>query len=97
MNTDILEKASEVASILKLISHEGRLKTLCFLIDGKKSVSELQEYTSLSQSQISQYLKAFELNNIVISSTKGKWHYYKICSAEMVKLLKSLQKIYCSN
>ena len=96
MNTEILEKAPIVANILKTLSHEGRLKILCFLIDGEKSVSELETLTQLSQSQLSQYLKKFESMDFVKVRKEGKWSLYSIKSKQLIDLMKSLQRIYCS-
>jgi len=92
----ILQNTPFVANLLKTIAHEGRLKILCFLMDGSKSVSELEELTEISQSQLSQYLKKFENMKLVSSSKDGKWTYYEINSQELVELLKTLQKLYCS-
>lgn len=91
----MLEKAPEVAEKLKLLSHEGRLKILCFLSEGELNVSQLQELTELSQSQISQYLKQFELAGVVEHRKEGKWVWYQIVSTEFLKLIQSLQNIFC--
>lgn len=91
----ILKKAPQVAEILKLMAHEGRLKILCFLSEKELTVSDLEELTDLSQSQISQYLKKFEALKIVTARKEGKWSYYQISSPEIHKLLKSMYEIFC--
>lgn len=96
MKDKILQKAPYVAEILKVLAHEGRLRILCFLMDGPKTVSELEELTELSQSQLSQYLRKFEHNDLVTSNKDGKWTYYQVKSEELVELLMTLQKLYCS-
>ncbi len=92
----VLKKAPIVAENLKLLAHEGRLKILCFLCDGEKSVSKLEELTQLSQSQISQYLKKFEDKKIVKIRKDGKWSYYHICDQKIYSLIQSLHDIYCN-
>ncbi|EQC51664.1 helix-turn-helix transcriptional regulator [Bacteriovorax sp. DB6_IX] len=96
MKDKILENAPIVANILKGLSHEGRLRILCFLMDGPKSVTELETLTNLSQSQISQYLKKFEQMDFVSVQKQGKWSYYQVSSPELIELLQTLQKLYCS-
>ncbi len=93
----MLEKAVEVAGILKLLAHEGRLKVLCFLSEGEMNVSQLCELTELSQSYVSQTLKQFEMAGLVSSRKEGKWVWYHIISDEILELIQSLQNIYCEN
>lgn len=94
---DMLKKAAEAAQFLKLFAHEGRLKILCFLSDNEMSVSELQEATEVSQSQLSQFLKQFELSGIVSSRKEGKWVKYSLASGQTKELIESLQNIFCKN
>ena len=95
MYSNFEQNAHEVSTYLKLLSHEGRLKLICLLLDGEKNVSELIRLSSMSQSQISQYLKQFEISGIVESQKDGKWTNYKIKSKTTIKLLKSLNNIFC--
>lgn len=94
---DMLKSAGEAAQFLKLFAHEGRLKILCFLSDQEMNVSELQEVTELSQSQLSQFLKQFELSGIVTSRKEGKWVWYRLASGQTKELIESLQRIFCKN
>lgn len=93
----MLEKSAEAAQFLKLFAHEGRLRILCFLSEEEMNVSQLQEATELSQSQISQFLKQFEMAGVVTSRREGKWVWYGLSPGEPSELIKSLQTIFCGN
>lgn len=93
---NIIEKSQDVANVLKLLSHPLRLRIVCFLSEGKKTVGTLEELCSCSQSQMSQYLKALERENILTKEKDGKFVYYKLSSPEIKKLIKSMYKIFCS-
>ena len=92
----VLKKAPIVAKNLKLLAHEGRLKILCFLSQAPKNVSELEVLTGMAQSQISQYLKVFEREDIVKVIKNGKWSYYEIKDKKIKDLINSLHEIYCT-
>lgn len=55
MYIDIQQKAKEVSEFMKIISHEKRLLILCLLVDGEKSINELQKVLDISQSLVSQF------------------------------------------
>ena len=57
MDLSVLEANSAKASqLLRVLSNEKRLMILCNLLDGEKSVQQLQEATGLGQSTVSQQL-----------------------------------------
>lgn len=87
---------SNVAAILKAISHPQRLMLLCHLADGEKTVGQLEELCGGSQSAISQFLKIMKLEEMLISEKRGLFVYYRIHDPKVKKLVFSLYKIFCS-
>lgn len=88
-------KCKSVAAILKAISHPQRLMILCHLVDGEKSVGELEKLCGGSQSSISQFLKLMKLEDMLISEKRGLFVYYRIHDPQVKKLIFSLYKIFC--
>ena len=98
MNIDVSKLAQQcdsVAHLLKAIAHPQRLKILCLLVEGEQTVSQIEAYCGASQSSVSQYLGKMKVEGLLKSRRKGQKIYYTIESAELLKLIKSLQKIYC--
>lgn len=89
------EKCVEVAGIFKHFSHPQRLMLLCHLSEGEKHVGELQELTGLSQSQTSQFLKRMQLEGLLRARKESNFAYYSIKDKNILKLIKSMQKIFC--
>ncbi len=57
MNIDELsETADQASDLLRIMSNQKRLLILCKLVEGEKSVSQLQDETGLGQSTVSQQL-----------------------------------------
>jgi DNA-binding transcriptional ArsR family regulator len=89
------EKCVEASSLLKHFAHPQRLLILCFLSDGEKQVSDIQEAVGLSQSQTSQFLKRMQHEGLLALRREKNYSFYSIANTQVVKLLKSMQKIFC--
>ena len=89
------ENCLYVAEILKTLSHPGRLMILCVLSDGEKSVSQLEELCGIGQSQVSQFLKRMQYENIVKSRKDGKYVLYSIIDQKVIRLIDQFSTIFC--
>lgn len=96
LNTQAMnEKCREVADLLKSLAHPQRLMITCHLAESERTVSELQELCQISQSQLSQFLGRLSREGIIESRREGQFSYYSIKSDEVLKMLSSMQKIFC--
>jgi DNA-binding transcriptional ArsR family regulator len=90
----LASQCEPVAGILKTIAHPMRLKMLCILAEGEKSVSEIEQYCGASQSLVSQYLGKMKAEGLLSSRRSGQQVLYKIDSLDLLKLMKAMQKIF---
>ena len=65
------------------------------LLDGEKSVTELQKLTGLSQSQLSQFLSRMKLEKLVTCERRGRFQFYAAADERVVGLIRALQSLYC--
>lgn len=91
----MLAQAGPVTDLLKAMSHESRLLILCLLLDGEKSVSEIEETINLAQATVSQHLARLRLKNIIESRRDGRQIYYRLIDAKVATLMDTLHKLYC--
>lgn len=89
------EKCVEVSSLLKHFSHPQRLLILCYLSDGEKQVSDIHEAVNLSQSQTSQFLIRMTNEGLLGVRREKNYSFYYVENPDVIKLLKSMQKIFC--
>jgi DNA-binding transcriptional ArsR family regulator len=94
-SAELNQKCTEVADILKALSNPDRLKLMCALWDGEKTVGELEAYAAISQSMVSQFLNRLRLEGIVASRKEGSFVYYKIVDERVKRLIASLYVIFC--
>lgn len=92
----VLEKAPEIAVILRTLGNEARLIILCHLSDGEKSVSELEALSGLKQSHLSNNLKQLEGMRFLSKRAQGTMRLYSVSDDKLKKLLGHLKNLYCT-
>ncbi len=85
---------SMASQLFKTLSNPLRLKILCNLSGGERSVGELEELCECSQSQISQFLKRMEYEDLVDKRRDGKYIFYRIKDERLFVLFETLSKIF---
>ncbi len=88
--------AGKASEFLKTLSHEARLRILCLLLDGEKSVNELGARLNMRQAAVSQQLQRLRAEQLVATRRQGKEIFYTISSAEVLKIMEVLEEIYCA-
>ncbi|PIQ43137.1 MAG: transcriptional regulator [Gammaproteobacteria bacterium CG11_big_fil_rev_8_21_14_0_20_46_22] len=93
---DSLQKnAQKAAAFLKLLAHPERLITLCQLVSGEKSVSELLASTKLSPSAFSQHLAKLREEGLVVARKEAQQAYYSLCGKEVEAILNVMHEYFC--
>jgi ArsR family transcriptional regulator len=85
----------DVSQLLRALGHPQRLMLLAYLTDGEKNVTELVDLCDISQSQLSQFLTRMKSEGLLTSRRDGVFQYYSIQDSRVVKLIKSLNDIFC--
>ncbi len=92
---DLEQKAIEVAHILKLLAHPKRFLILCKLREWPKTVSDLEKYCTIGQSQLSQFLGKMKDEGILDSEKNGQFVSYSIRDPRILEMVNAMQKIFC--
>lgn len=92
---DMVHQAGRAAKLLKVMSNERRLMILCHLLEGEKSVGELERLVGLRQSPLSQHLALLREAGIVATRRNAQTIYYSLAAAEPRQLLQTLHELYC--
>ena len=91
----MLANARQASEFLKALSHEVRLLILCFLIDGEKSVSEIEKMLKLRQPAVSQQLARLRADGLVEARRNGKNIYYSLARTEVRHVIGALHDAFC--
>ncbi len=92
----IKKSCEAVCLILKSLSHPLRLIILGHLLEGPKTVGELVDLCSASQSQMSQFLIRMKFEGLISSEKQGKYQVYSLADKRLIQLMKTIQSEYCS-
>jgi DNA-binding transcriptional ArsR family regulator len=89
------DAAESACALLKTLGNRDRLLLLCQMIDGEKSVSELEELLDIHQPTLSQQLGVLRTEGVVDTRRDGKRIYYRVASNETLVLLNTIYGIFC--
>jgi DNA-binding transcriptional ArsR family regulator len=92
----MVDNARDASEFLKALSHETRLLILCLLLEGPKSVGELEQQLNLRQPLVSQQLARLRSDDLVEATREGKNIYYSIARREVVEVIGALYSAFCS-
>ena len=93
----MVERAEQAATLLKSLSHSGRLMILCNLISGPKSVGELADRVKLSQVATSVLLTRLRLEGIVSTRRDGKSIHYSLADPRAANIVACVYEAFCGD
>ncbi len=82
------------ARTLRGVAHELRLAVLCQLLEGPRTVSQLQARTGATQSNLSQHLAKMRLLGLVDCERRGQEVVYRLAHPGYARLVEALQGIH---
>lgn len=88
--------AAEAAALLKALAHPARLLVLCQLVEGERSVGELQPVTGLSMSALSQHLAVLREMSLVRTRRESQSIFYSLAEGPAASILDTLHAAYCA-
>lgn len=91
----LMEQARKAGDLMKALSHESRLLILCILVEGERSVSELEDIMNMPQAAVSQQLARLRFDRLVTTRREGRMVYYSIANDETARLVEMLYEFFC--
>lgn len=88
--------AEEAASVLRALSNPARLMLLCKLVEGEKTVRELEQALDLSQAYVSQQLARLRDEGLVAATRDGRQMRYRLQDPRVTPVIEVLYREYCA-
>jgi len=88
--------ADTASRLLKSIANAQRLRILCLLAGGERSVGALNEMLDLSQSALSQHLARLRDEGLVTTRREAQTIHYRLQDGPVRQIIKTLYGIYCA-
>ncbi|MBS0458575.1 MAG: winged helix-turn-helix transcriptional regulator [Proteobacteria bacterium] len=87
--------AADAAQLLRALANDKRLMLLCLLVEGERSVGELNARVDLSQSALSQHLAVLRNDGLVTTRREAQTIYYTLAKGPAQRIIETLHGIYC--
>ena len=88
-------QARAAARFLKALAHETRLMIVCYLCEGEKSVSELEQMLAQRQPTVSQQLARLRADGLVATRRHGKIIYYRLANDDVRVIAETVCNLFC--
>lgn len=94
--SQLQDKARQASTLLKAMGNERRLLILCHLVEGERSVGELEALVDLSQSALSQHLAKLRRDGLVRTRRNAQNIYYSLKGEQAQAIMATLHRLYCA-
>ena len=89
-------QAEKAADLLKAMANPQRLRVLCLLLEGERSVGQINELVEISQSALSQHLAVLRDQQLVTTRRQAQTVFYSVAPGPVHDIIQTLHTIYCA-
>jgi len=87
---ELRERADEVSGLLKLLANPNRLLVACEMMEGERSVSEIEQRTGVRQPNLSRDLARLRAEGLVTTRREAKQVFYSLADDRIQALMQAL-------
>jgi DNA-binding transcriptional ArsR family regulator len=91
----LVENAEKASRLLKIMSHPSRLMVLCYLMNGERPVSALNEAIPLVSRPCPSIWRDCVQAGLVDTRRESQAIHYRLNSKAVSRILEALYRIYC--
>ena len=92
---EMASQADEAAALMKTLSNPARLMILCQLVEGERSVAELEKNLDTKQPNVSQQLARFRMEGYVKTRRDGRTIFYSLADPRVSSVIHNLHVTFC--
>ena len=92
---DLHARADEAAGLMKTLSNTARLMILCQLVEGERSVAQLEKNLDTKQPNVSQQLARLRMEGYVKTRREGRTIYYSLADERVAAVIHNLHQTFC--
>lgn len=92
---DLRAQADNAAALMKTLSNTARLMILCQLVEGERSVAELEKNLDTKQPNVSQQLARLRMEGHVQARRDGRTIFYSLADERVASVIHNLHTTFC--
>lgn len=92
---DMQEKVGEASAFLKKLSNPDRLLVACALVEGERSVRELEDALGIRQPGLSQQIAELREAGLIAGRKQGKQVFYRLADPRVGTFVATMHALFC--
>ncbi|WP_439271538.1 ArsR/SmtB family transcription factor [Pseudochrobactrum sp. HB0163] len=93
---ELRERVNEASAFLKTLSNPDRLQVACALVEGEKSVRQLEDMLGIRQPGLSQQLAELRAAGFVSTRKEGKAVFYSLADGRVSIFIRTMHQLFCA-
>lgn len=93
----MIRNAAAAAEFLKNFAHPSRLMIACALVDGERSVRDLEERLGVRQPGLSQQIAELREAGLIVGRKESKNIYYRLADGRVAGFISLLHRMFCES
>lgn len=94
---DMKAKIDEASLFLKKLANPDRLMVACALVDGERSVRELEDLLGIRQPGLSQQLAELREAGLIVGRKDGKAVFYRLADPRIEIFIATMHRLFCES
>lgn len=92
---EIVENAGDAADFLKKLAHPSRLMIVCALVDGERSVRDLEDTLGIRQPGLSQQIAELREARFIAGRKESKSVFYRLADDRIAEIVALMHRMFC--
>ena len=88
-------KVDEASGFLKKLSNPDRLLIACALVEGERSVRELEDALGIRQPGLSQQIAELRDAGLIVGRKEGKQVFYRLGDPRVETFMRTMYALFC--
>lgn len=93
---ELVANATEAADFLKKFAHPSRLMIVCALVDGERSVRDLEDTLGIRQPGLSQQIAELRDAGLIIGRKESKNMFYRLADGRVSEFIDLMFRMFCN-
>lgn len=92
---DLVANAAEAADFIKKFAHPSRLMIACALVEGERSVRELEDTLGIRQPGLSQQIAELRDAGLIVGRKESKNMFYRLADGRVKDFIEQIYVMFC--
>ncbi|MDN5926000.1 MAG: metalloregulator ArsR/SmtB family transcription factor [Hyphomicrobiales bacterium] len=92
---EMVANAGDAADFLKKLAHPSRLMVVCALVDGERSVRDLEDTLGIRQPGLSQQIAELREAGFITGRKESKSMFYRLADGRITEFISLMHRMFC--